>query len=243
MRILNLFIAFSCVMLVFIMALLFSNFYIKDKGFSFSQNLYDSTKILPDVFTSTPRFFQSASLANKTRLSKEEKEGIARSFNAILDLASKDKICTGGSYNLEPNFYYEQGKKIQKGYNLSAFFSCEIKADEIEKYQKLLSDMSNIASLNGLFEMSVPSLNARISNEMLRKAEKESINRILLQARQLSKDYSKNLDTKCYIRSINFTNRQTQPRAVMMKAEIPNIPVTDEKDIEKIASISFYCEA
>ena len=76
MRILNLFIAFSCVMLVFIMAGLFSNFYIKDKGFSFSQNLYDSTKILPDVFTSTPRFFQSASLANKTRLSKEEKEYI-----------------------------------------------------------------------------------------------------------------------------------------------------------------------
>lgn len=260
------FFGISMALCVFVAGIFFSNLYIqqdKNEGFSFTQNLYDSSKILPDSFVSTPRFFASNQLSTKTKLSEEEKEKITRTFNDIIILASKNKICTGGSYSLEPTFHYDykSGKQTQKGYSFNASFNCEINTNQLEEYKELISSMSKIASLSGLISMNVPSLNATISNELLRKSEEESINKILTLANESSIRYSKSINYKCKIKNINFSSRQIRPapRVLTEKSNTasfdkfdkivgtvnnigPVLPVIDEENMEKSALVTFYCE-
>lgn len=235
--------------LAFICGLCFSNFYPKDseQGFSFRQNLYHSSELLPDSFVSMPSFSASSLLSTKINLSLEERGKITKTFNDIIALANENKICKGGSYSIEPTFYYDKGRNVPRGHSFRASFDCEISAKQLQEYNELINNMAKLASLNGLIVMNTPALSAVISSELLRKNEQNSISEILKLADEARKQYSKATNKNCYVKNIDFVNNSIVPRplyAAKSNSDIveTSLPVIDSKKIEKTATVTFYCE-
>ncbi|TBR78174.1 hypothetical protein DU472_07035 [Campylobacter novaezeelandiae] len=216
---------------------------------SFSRNIEESSKIKPDVFSAHINFWANELLSTKISLTQEEKSQISNTFNQILQRAKQDKFCTGGSYSLEPNFSYKDGVQIPKGQRLNAYLNCNIKPEELNAFNAFINDLNAIVAKSEFISVSIPSLEARFSDELLKESKEKLYDKLLTKSLEYEKKYSSDLNRTCTLRSLNITQRQygaTMPRVLNSSAKMDGVelslPLVTEGDQKLEAIVSYICK-
>lgn len=252
----GLFIGLLCIVCFILGVLLNTQFLNKQdkakEGFIFANELELSTKLKPDIFNATPSFSATEVLSTKVSLSNADKASITSSFNEILLLVGKTSFCKGGSYSIEPTFSYENGLQIPKGQRFNASLNCSIKESELEAYNKLMNELSNIASKSGYFTMSMPSLRANFSSEQLKASNKLLKENLIKLALSEASEYSTLSAKTCVLKELNFTN-SSRPmpvlRTMAMNAKASDeasfssaLPVVGEEERSLSAAVVYECK-
>ena len=238
---------------IFILGLFCNIWFFKsteNSGFSFSQELKATNKLMPDNFVSYPRFTASRLLSTKISLNADEKVLITSTFNDILARVAQDKLCRGGSYTIEPTFSYKDGVQIPKGQRVEASLSCKIKASELESYNKLLNDIDAIAVKSGFIAMSMPALQAHFSPEALRANENALREELLKTALATGEHYAKLTGRKCELKNLDFS-RSFGGRSYLASARVEAdeatnafqnaLPVVGEEERNVKANATYVC--
>lgn len=241
--------------LCFIIGLIFkTEFLNKEEGTKqvliFTNELELSTKLKPDIFNSELIFSATEALSTKASLSNADKASITSSFNEILLLADKSNFCKGGSYSIEPTFSYEDGLQLPKGQRFNASLTCSIKENQLELYNKLINELSQLASKSEYFTLSLPSLRVNFSSEQVKTSNKLLKERLIKQALADSDEYSTLSAKTCVLKEFNFSaHNQPVLRASSLSAKANDetnfslsLPVFAEEERSLSANVLYECK-
>lgn len=218
------------------------------KGFTFTSNIEVLNKLTPKTFTSSPNFSASNTLSNKESLSSEEKAALMSSFNAVIEKVAQSKICSGGSYSLEPSFLYKDGVQIIKGQRFFASLDCEFKESELSAYNALMSEVDKISRQGGFFSVNLPALSAVFTDDELLENDKLLERLLIKEALNSAQSYSKELNQTCALKSLSPENARVVPvlRSSLMSAKAGGaadfsaaLPVTSEQS-QKMSGVATY---
>ncbi|EAK0427827.1 TPA: hypothetical protein SEZ22_000847 [Campylobacter fetus] len=217
-----------------------------DKELTFSRNVDESIKVEPSVFISEPRFVSSALLRNKSSLTTLEKDSIKNTFNAIINRAKEDGICTGGSYSIEPSYSYENGKEVIVGQNANAKLSCKITKENLNLYNKFLADVDTILETNEFISSVTPAIRESSDPEVAAKNAEILYDKIIQKALSFEKHYSEITNKLCTTKDINFDIPPTLLRAnyktMSMQGDGIALPITDEQNQKLSANVIYMCK-
>ncbi|TQR32337.1 hypothetical protein DMB92_04340 [Campylobacter sp. MIT 99-7217] len=244
-------------LIAFLGGLVFTEFVFKksprDDRLVVNEVIESSLNITPSNFTSNVEFSASAFLSTKENLSGSEKAEITKAFNAILDRASKDKICRGGSYSVEPTFSYKDGISIPKGQRFSAYLNCTISKEQLQIYNTLLNDMDKIATQSNYITMSIPALKASFSEQDLKQSDEKLKEELIKQAQEKATYFSELTQKACTLQNLELSSNShnIEPRVLMSSAKASGmsndsfsnaLPLVDEQTRKANASVRYLCK-
>ena len=216
----------------------------KNSAFSFTSNIEVFNKLRPQTFSSSPNFTASNTLSNKESLSSEDKVALTNNFNAVLEKVKQSKICTGGSYSVEPTFLYKDGVQIIKGQRFFASLDCEFKENELGTYNALMNEVDKISKQGGFFSVNLPALNAVFTDKELLENDKILQNLLIKEALNNAQNYSKDINKTCALKSLSPENARIVPvlRSNLMSAKADfssSLPATNEQ-AQKMSALAQY---
>ncbi|RDU61457.1 hypothetical protein [Helicobacter sp. MIT 14-3879] len=217
-----------------------------------TQDLSAMSKNTPQNFHAYPIIKESIALRNAESLGNEDRLMITQSFNETIKIINASKVCTGGSYNLQPIEYFA-GNTLKRGYSASLNMECTFQASQKDNYQQVLNEIMNIANKNPLLEFGVPNITPFISQDEQRQSEQNLRGDLIIQAKELAAYYTKALALKCHLSKMTFHSIPTpRPYAFNAKSanyssvssEVNNIilPTPKEEEIELGAKVTLECQ-
>lgn len=243
--------------LCFILGVVFNVEFLKTQSenkqinaFIFKTQLETSNKLKPNTYLSSPNFSASNLLSNKQSLSAEDKLAITKSFNAIIERIKQDKICSGGTYSVEPTFYYKDGVSNVSGQRFFASLNCEFEANQLDTYNTLMQDIDKIARDGGYFSVNLPALEASFTQEELVKNNQILFQALLKKALEGENNFSKDLNKICKLK--DFESQDNAHFAPILKASLlsasskkegfsSSLPVVGEQTQILSAFASYEC--
>ncbi|WP_139426273.1 SIMPL domain-containing protein [Campylobacter armoricus] len=233
---------------LFILGVIFNTEFLglknQKQGFEFSRSIEVFNELTPNIYNAILDFSASDELSEKTTISQEEKNQIAKTFKEISERISKEDFCKGGSYTLQPNYNYYQGQKVLNGYKLYSNFTCQFSQDQSKKYEQLLKDIENIASTNTLITFNTKALQASFDEVTLENNKEILYDLALNKADEKAQHYSKVLAKTCKIKNIYFdgNNAKFFSSNLAVAADRVVLPIVkNERQILK-ADIIFECQ-
>ncbi|AXP09322.1 hypothetical protein N4T57_07350 [Campylobacter hepaticus] len=239
-------IGFLC-LLLFVAGVIFNvEFLNKEKSnhnLYFSRNIEVSNTLKPDLLYANINFWANENLSSKITLSKDEKAQIANTFNEIIKRTQKENFCQGGSFDLNPNFSYQEGAKILKGQTLHANLICEFKENQIQDFNKMLNDIDFILEKNIFIGVSTPAIKTKFSKDILNKNKEKLYKELLHTAYSYEKTYSLDLNKTCTLKNLQVNNYINTP---LLNTKSNNIelssPIIHEKEQILSAKALFVCK-
>ncbi|VEJ05551.1 Putative periplasmic protein [Campylobacter lari] len=195
-------------LLLFILGVIFNTEFLglknQKQGLEFSRNIEVSSEITPNIYNTVLNFSASEELGNKTTISQEEKNHIAKTFKGLSERITKENFCKGGSYTLEPSYNYYQGQKTFSGYKLNSDFICQIPQDKNKEYEQLVKDIENISATNTFISFNTKALQASFDETILEANKEKLYDLALTKVFEKTQYYSKTLAKSCKIKNIYF---------------------------------------
>lgn len=208
---------------------------IKSKGifmpktsFELTKDLVASKSLPPSLFNARLSFFSSDSRLEANDLNTSFKQELTGEMDSIQALIKKSKLCSGGSYDLRPNFSYDKGVKMQKGWVFDANFSCAFKT------QKSFDDL--LASFNTkVLSYSTSAVKSELSKQSKDEAIKTLQEQLLKEALEEAKLYSSRLNKDCELGSLEYNS--FAPALYRT-----SLPIDQEKELSQSARVIFKCK-
>lgn len=244
-------VGFLC-LLLFVLGVVFNVEFLDKKPknndyLNFSRELEVGVAVKPDIVFARINFWSKESLGTKAELTQEDRENIAQFFNAVTERVKKDNLCTGGAYDLEPNFVYKDGLQILKGYRLNSSLECNFKEDQFDIFNHMLSDINAMVAKNDFIAVSTPALNPKFSSKLLEVNKENLYDEMIQKAYEIEKKYSKDLNKTCIVRSLNIAS-SPRPLVRSMSANLKSdasssvMPIIEEEQQKIKAIVSFICK-
>lgn len=232
-------------LLLFVAGVIFNEDFLnkngKESGLKLSRDIEASVKLKPEHFVANINFWANQNLSTKLNLSQEEKEAVADTFKQIVERSKKENFCSGGSFSLNPNFSYQEGKQTPKGIRLDANLKCEFDTENLNVFNTLLSDINAIVNKSEFVAVSTPSLEAIFSNELL-KTNKEKLNdELLKEVYVYGENYSKNLNKTCILKNLEFLPQSSSFMPILKDISTLSLPLIQEQQVSVKAKAEFVC--
>ncbi|MGW8168644.1 MAG: SIMPL domain-containing protein [Sulfurovaceae bacterium] len=158
--------------------------------------------------------------------------------------ASKHLNIKGGTYSVNPNIIYDNGKSYQDGYNGSISYS--VSSKNPKDLNKFIRDIQRLGDKEKLM-VSISSVSWQMSEEQ--QANQGDSDSLRLDAILWAKQYSKNLSSKigknCKVSRINFHDNQavfSETRKTLdLSSDNAPVPIQDEQNIQITPSFTLVC--
>lgn len=216
-----------------------------------SQPLNANIKIMPSFFSSQPTLTASSLLSSKQELTSDDRAAIAELFSKITERVAKETFCSGGSYDVSPDYRYDEGQRRIVGFSLHSALRCTIDKSQVDSYAKLLHDIDLLCSQSGYVLLNIPALEADYykGHDNFKAYQRKMYQDILLQADALAKDYSSILNKTCHLQKLDFAQNHRLPQAKFLSADSPvqnakvSLPVIEDggKDFTTSANALLEC--
>ncbi|OCX43049.1 hypothetical protein A7X81_07515 [Campylobacter ornithocola] len=235
-------------LLLFILGVVFNTEFLglknQKQGLEFSRNIEVSNEITPNIYNAVLNFSASEELSNKTTISQEEKNHIAKTFKELSERIAKENFCKGGSYTLEPSYNYYQGQKTFNGYKLYSDFICQIPQDKNKEYEQLVKDIENISTTNTFISFNTKALQASFDKTILETNKEKLYDLALTKAFEKTQYYSKTLAKSCKIKNIYFdgNNIRNFSSSLAKTADSIVLPIIKNEKQTLSAVVVFECQ-
>lgn len=183
-----------------------------------SQAISVEHKLAPETFTAQISVESTKKLEQTPALSAQEE-------NALVVQAKE--VCVGGEFGIETRTYEDRrlinGKwsYIERtGIFVRQGIACEFTKEQAKIYEDLLNALRANVAKSPYLRFNLPAITPIYTQEQIRAKTQTMRNEILAQAKQITKDYSKILSTKCRITSLRFSDRNNIPQ-VAYKSSTP----------------------
>ncbi len=197
------------------------------------------TEIKPDTLQA------SVSIVEKLSTQDAVVNALARITNYLDTWEDIEK--KGGNYSVRPNYTYENNKRYKDGYSGSIYYTFSSK--DSKKLNKFLSNLYSFKAPKGE-EISLNNINWIMSKEQ--KTGKVDALRLdaIKWSRVYAKSLSKDLSSKCSVKSVIFTPInyfQPQPMireemVAMDKAYMAPTPTQDKQKMSVNPTITIECK-
>ncbi|ANE36560.1 hypothetical protein CIG11343_1582 [Campylobacter iguaniorum] len=243
-------------LLLFVAGAFFNEFITAQKVFdqnnemTFSRQFDASSKMMPNLFVAEPKFSAKEALSTQINLDTKTKQEIANSFATITQKAQNSGICTGGSYSIEPNYSYENGKQSLSGQRLDAKLICSFKNDELKIYDELIKEIENIAANSEFIAVSTAVIRPSFAPQSLQSSQENLYDEIIKNAIKYEKHYSEVSQKICKIKDINFfapsISNLLKHNFAYSSDRVANTalsvaPALKEEDIQLNANVIYSC--
>lgn len=208
----------------------------------FTRDIKVYDEITPNVYRANLTFSSSNELSQKSSINQEDKTLIANTFKELSARIAKENFCKGGSYNLEPNYTYNQEEKKINGYNLYSNFTCNISKEKIKDYEILSKDLGNIVANNPLIILQNQALQASFDEKTLDENKEKLYDLALKKAYEKNDYYSKTLSKICSIKNINFDTNQARLMSAGVAYDNLVLPIMQNEKQELKAKVLFECK-
>lgn len=218
---------------------------LKNQNFNtlqFTRDIKVYDEITPNVYRANLTFSSSNELSQKSSINQEDKALIANTFKELSTRIAKENFCKGGSYNLEPNYTYNQEEKKINGYNLYSNFTCDISKEKIKDYEILSKDLENIVANNPLIILQNQALQASFDEKTLDENKEKLYDLALKKAYEKNDYYSKTLSKICSIKNINFDTNQARLMSAGVAYDNLVLPIMQNEKQELKAKVLFECK-
>ncbi|MBX7490859.1 hypothetical protein [Helicobacter turcicus] len=168
------------------------------------QRLSVAVDVTPTQYSSNITITASKELQKLKTLSVENKNAIIKTFNAINDSLGNDSICKGGSFAINPSYYYKDGKKIQEGFETNFALHCEFKESKKQEFNAILENIEAEVSKNPFLMFAFPSVDLNVSDVDFQKSDSVLNVKLLNLALEKANEYGKLTKKKCSIKEITL---------------------------------------
>ena len=182
------------------------------------QDLSVSVEVEATKYVSLVNIKENESLRKLKILSLEDKNTIIKTYNRINEFLGRERICKGGSFNIEPIYEYKNGKKVQNGFESHYSLSCEFGEMQKEDYNKIIQKIESEVRKNPYLLFALPSIDKVVDEKSLLEIEEQLNVKMLQLALQKAKDYSNLSRQKCSIKEINLNAVQERVTPTLMKS-------------------------
>lgn len=184
-----------------------------------SQAISVEHKLAPETFTAQISV-ESTKKLEQTPLSAQEENALIELLQATNALVVQAKeVCVGGEFGIETRTYEDRrlidGKwsYIERtGVFVRQGIACEFTKEQAKIYEDLLNALRANVAKSPYLRFNLPAITPIYTQEQIRAKTQTMRNEILAQAKQITKDYSKILSTKCHITSLRFSDRNNTPQ-------------------------------
>ena len=193
-----------------------------------SQAISVEHKLAPETFTAQISVESTKKLEQTPALSAQEENALVELLQANNALVVQAKeVCVGGEFGIETRTYEDRrlinGKwsYIERtGIFVRQGIACEFTKEQAKIYEDLLNALRVNVAKSPYLRFNLPAITPIYTQEQIRAKTQTMRNEILAQAKQITKDYSKILSTKCHITSLRFSDRNNTPQ-VAYKSSAP----------------------
>lgn len=203
--------------------------YENTKALKVSEDIVEQTKLEASFYESELNFFSNDERLKNNELDQGFKKELEEAFNkASLVLKQSDK-CSGGSYDLRPNFSYDKGEKTQKGWSFEASFTCKFKDEK--SFDNILSKLDSNTSL----VYSNTKIGKGFDEEAKNKANTDLKASIIKRALDIAKAHSKVLAKTCFLSELAFLDQSP----LLYRA---SLPINSTKAYSLSAKAVYLCK-
>ncbi len=197
-----------------------------------------------DEFTKT---LTPNSLSTQVVIKRENSQDqniIIRDLNMLNDrLKGGQKVCDGGGVSIYPEYSYEDRKREFLGYRGESIYSCNF--ENIEDFEISYGIIQEFFKENDKYKIEISPLTWNLEAQEIEIAQKELINRAILQGYARAKELTKLTKESCFVTKTDFTQnshyirqRSTQELA---NSTTPNEPIKRDEVVKIIALYEFIC--
>ncbi|RAX57433.1 hypothetical protein CCZ01_06235 [Helicobacter monodelphidis] len=223
---------------------------LEQENLEFSRNISVNSMMMATLFTSTPTFNAAKLLSSKAELTSEDKVAVGDLFAKILERVSREKFCSGGSYEVRPIYRYEEGARNIIGQELDSRLQCKITKEQLESYSALLHDLDRFVSESGYATLNIPALEQTFSTEEMNENEDKMYEELLLKASKYAESYSKILNRQCRVVTMQIGNGHIVPRMLAaspmadggsLRMAKNTTPIVQDREFSSQAVVQFSC--
>lgn len=226
-------------LIVFVLGSLFGEFVNVLKGSQSSQStalaineqITASIEATPDIYISYPSFYAK-------NISDDDKSMINAHFSGILSLVKENGLCSGGAYQT----YNEMSKDGQNTLSLSSELDCRFRADELEKYNKLISDIENLIKA-GVVKLHLSAINPAFSTEANAKNQSELKSALSAATASAAESLSANFNKTCVLNELSFNGAGYFHASLANDGAVAKIaaPELKSKSLSASANAKYLC--
>lgn len=217
------------------------------------QQLNVSIDIRPKQYLSNIVIYGSKELQKLKTLSLENKNTIIKTFNSINNFLDENSICKGGSFAVNPSYFYKDGKKTQEGFEVDFSLNCEFEESKMKEYNAILERIEIEVSKNPLLIFAFPRVSLGVSEAELYNSDSMLNVELVNLALKKAKEYGELTKKKCSIREIILGNvgridrEKVNMEAYFMQSSkniLEDVALPSAKDMRKSLSgdVVFSCK-
>ncbi|TLD84995.1 hypothetical protein LS70_000050 [Helicobacter sp. MIT 11-5569] len=198
------------------------------------QRLNTTLNLSPTKYSSNPVITASKELQKLKTLGVEDKNAIIKTFNAINAFLGSDSICKGGSFAINPAYYYKDGKKIQEGFETNFTLNCVFVESQKQEFNAILDKIQAEVSKNTFLMFPIPRVDLGVDEKVFSESDSVLNAKLLNLALQKAKEYSNLTQKKCSIKEITLGDEGSFDKTPL-KAEAQLMRATAKNSLEDIA--------